>query len=186
MRRRAKVIDRVFRGVGRIKRSAGTVTPRVFNRIQRRLDALADVGDLETLRRIRDGSIALIELLEMTEPSVPRSHADDRDKRRPCWVYVLLRADTDEVKIGTTADVRARVKDLQTGSSAMLTILAVLRGGERREAEIHKQFASAHIRGEWFRATPELLAWAASQAEQNFKHTISHTTTAPSLTRDAC
>lgn len=48
------VIDRVFRGVGRLKRASGTTDPRVHRKIDRCLTDLADHGRLDVLRALRD------------------------------------------------------------------------------------------------------------------------------------
>jgi Meiotically up-regulated gene 113 len=54
--------------------------------------------------------------------------------------------------------VAGRVRSLQTGASAELTVLAVLPGADR-EAELHQRFRHLHVRGEWFRPGPDLLAF---------------------------
>lgn len=56
------VIDRRFRGVGRIKRASGTDNPAVFRKLSRMLTALADEGRVDLLRSIRDGDLTLMEV----------------------------------------------------------------------------------------------------------------------------
>lgn len=169
------VIDRVFPGIGRIKRASGTTNPRAYRRIQRKLDALCDAADLETLRAVQRGAIALVELIGMEIEQPPGSSGDVRDKRKPCWIYVVLRRDTDEVKIGIAVDVRLRMRDLQIASAGPLELVAQFRGGRAAELEAHRLFAAYHIRGEWFRADPEILEWARKNGAQNFKSTKSPT-----------
>ncbi|MBW4580639.1 MAG: GIY-YIG nuclease family protein [Tildeniella nuda ZEHNDER 1965/U140] len=74
-------------------------------------------------------------------------------------VYFLFDDLRQSIKIGTTICVKQRVKDLQAGTSANLQCLKVIKGGRRKEHQLHKKFAHLHIRGEWFKATPELLSF---------------------------
>lgn len=55
-------VDRIFRGVGRIRRATGTSRPAVRNKINRMLTALAEDGRVETLRSVRDGNLDLMTL----------------------------------------------------------------------------------------------------------------------------
>lgn len=56
------MIDRRFRGVGRIKKASGTKVKAVLNRLNRMLDALYSDGRLDILRLIRDGKLTLLEV----------------------------------------------------------------------------------------------------------------------------
>jgi integrase len=56
------VIDRNFRGVGRLKKASGTLRPDVVRRINRMLTALYEDGRLDLLRAIRDGHLTLLEV----------------------------------------------------------------------------------------------------------------------------
>jgi hypothetical protein len=40
-----------------------------------------------------------------------------------------------------------------------LKVLATMEGGKQIESSLHDRFADAFHRGEWFRKTPELLAF---------------------------
>ena len=48
------VIDRSFRGVGRICQASGTTNPVLVKKYQRMLDAFKDDGRVDLLRAIRD------------------------------------------------------------------------------------------------------------------------------------
>jgi len=63
------------------------------------------------------------------------------------------------VKIGTSTDLRQRLGQLQFLTRSRVRLLATTPGSFSREREIHRQFASARVHGEWFRPTPELLAF---------------------------
>lgn len=56
------VIDRTFKGVGRIKRATGTSIPLVRRKLSRMLTALAEEGRVDLLRAIRDGDLTLLEV----------------------------------------------------------------------------------------------------------------------------
>ncbi len=80
----------------------------------------------------------------------------------PSWVY-FLRAGTDgAIKIGVTETIEARMAQLQTGSAERLHLLAIMRGDEKIERQLHARFAGHRMMGEWFRAVPELLEFVAS------------------------
>jgi integrase len=56
------IIDREFRGVGRIKRATGSTRPDVRKRQSRMLTVLYEDGRLDILRAIRDGVLTLAEV----------------------------------------------------------------------------------------------------------------------------
>ncbi|MFE2073704.1 GIY-YIG nuclease family protein [Streptomyces misionensis] len=55
------------------------------------------------------------------------------------------------IKIGTTTDLRDRMKAIPARP------LALEPGDMVRERQLHRQFAHLRLKGEWFRAAPELL-----------------------------
>lgn len=58
------VIDRTFRGVGRVARSTGTLDPKVRARMSRMATALHQDGRLDLLRAVRDGQLSWLELYD--------------------------------------------------------------------------------------------------------------------------
>src|SRR5262249_25059681 len=50
------------------------------------------------------------------------------------------------------------ISQLQTACPDKLTLLGVCPGSRDDEAALHERLALFHLRGEWFRCTPELLA----------------------------
>jgi hypothetical protein len=60
------------------------------------------------------------------------------------------------VKIGHSKNVRARMREIQVGCHWNLKILKTIRGGLAEERQMHKAFASSHVRREWFYATGAL------------------------------
>lgn len=72
-----------------------------------------------------------------------------RIRSQHALVY-FVEASTGEIKIGIAVSPSKRLAELQTGSPAKLHLLAAIPGGVEREADLHAQFASARIHGEWF------------------------------------
>ena len=59
------------------------------------------------------------------------------------------------VKIGTTVNLHARMKKLQTGCPHRLRLLVWIDGGSELEARYHQEFSEYRVQGEWFkRAAP--------------------------------
>lgn len=71
-------------------------------------------------------------------------------------IYLIRSGDSDVVKIGFAFDVEKRLRELQTGSPEKLSIVATVPGDIKTEQMLHKNYASSHIRGEWFHETPEI------------------------------
>lgn len=69
-------------------------------------------------------------------------------------VYFAERA--GRVKIGTTGDLKCRMRELGA------TFLAAEPGSFKDERAMHQRFASDRIEGEWFSPSPALLAYIAS------------------------
>lgn len=64
----------------------------------------------------------------------------------------------DRVKIGWSKRVSARLAELQTGSAVPIRLIGAIPGGRALERRLHEEFAHLRLSGEWFSATPELLA----------------------------
>ncbi len=70
----------------------------------------------------------------------------------------FIGSDDGPIKIGLSADPRARLVGLQTSNHGKLSIMAISEGGPILEREYHERFASHRLNGEWFERTPEILA----------------------------
>lgn len=77
-------------------------------------------------------------------------------------VYFTQRIDTGEIKIGFTGNLKSRMRTISAQQKCCLSVLATICGGRQAERCLHLRFANARIRGEWFRPTPELLAYIAT------------------------
>lgn len=63
------------------------------------------------------------------------------------------------VKIGHSSAGSWRIRYIQQYCPFRMRVLGEIAGGFRREQSIHKQFKHLRGIGEWFQATPELLAF---------------------------
>jgi len=74
-------------------------------------------------------------------------------------IYYLNSVGTTHIKIGYTKKSPSnRLKELQTGSSFSLQLLASERGDMTYEKLLHKKFNGTHILLEWFDVSDELLS----------------------------
>lgn len=76
-------------------------------------------------------------------------------------VYFLQKEGTDQVKIGTTNRLNARMSMLRREAGTGLKLLGCLLGGREAEARLHQRFADYRIRGEWYRLEGKLAAFVA-------------------------
>jgi hypothetical protein len=85
-----------------------------------------------------------------------------QDRRDAALVYFVKAG--RRIKIGQSLDPELRVKSIRSGSVQMpkgldpsnAKLLATEPGGQRREQELHRQFAHLRVAGEWFNNGPEL------------------------------
>jgi|13_taG_2_1085334.scaffolds.fasta_scaffold121632_2 hypothetical protein len=70
-------------------------------------------------------------------------------------VYFIT--DGEYIKIGKAKDPQERLNGLQTGNPKNLFIIATINGDEAVEYQMHHRFKQWHHRGEWFKATPEMI-----------------------------
>lgn len=78
---------------------------------------------------------------------------------RVCYVYVIRRRDTQEIKIGVSYDPAARLRTLQTAHGEPLELVTAFPGAEAMEETLHRRFAAHRKLGEWFAEVPEIAAW---------------------------
>jgi hypothetical protein len=77
-------------------------------------------------------------------------------------VYFIEAVGAGRIKIGHARDPQARLRELQTGSAYTLRLMAMVPGGMALERALHRRFADLRLAGEWFHATPPLLAEIAA------------------------
>ncbi|MGE0652041.1 MAG: GIY-YIG nuclease family protein [Alphaproteobacteria bacterium] len=86
----------------------------------------------------------------------------------PPRVYFIRVAGNGPIKIGVAKNVDKRASGIQTHHARPVRVLATEPGGRRREQQLHEKFASIHVRGEWFKAAPQLLRYIEDAA--NWQH----------------
>jgi hypothetical protein len=96
--------------------------------------------------------------LAETAPPKPK-----RSTNKSGFVYVIgIEGDNSAVKIGFASKIEDRLSTLQTASHHELKVLAVIEGSPKEEKDLHRKFASDHIRGEWFRRTEAIESFVDS------------------------
>ncbi len=77
----------------------------------------------------------------------------------PCYVYCIRRRDTAEIKIGIAIDPIQRAREIQKCHGGALELVLAVPGSSAMESDVFARFARLRKRGEWFRESPEILAW---------------------------
>lgn len=73
--------------------------------------------------------------------------------------YVYFAECGELIKIGFSRDIASRRRGLATSAPGEIRFIHVERGTYRTEKDLHRRFAAARAHGEWFRKTPELMAF---------------------------
>lgn len=83
--------------------------------------------------------------------AVPQEGPANDESRHPGQVvYVIGQPGSRVAKIGTTSNLRARLRAIQTGYPLRLEVLWSCPGGRRLESWLHSAFESRRLEGEWF------------------------------------
>jgi hypothetical protein len=72
------------------------------------------------------------------------------------YVYFISSSD-GYVKIGSSTNPEARLKNLQTATHHLLQLVHVIPGNENIEKYLHRLFVSDHVRGEWFKFSEVIM-----------------------------
>lgn len=73
-------------------------------------------------------------------------------------VYFVQAIDGGPIKIGVTADLATRLRDLQIGSPQLLRLIASVPGDQRLETALHRHLSTHRLHGEWFADVPVVRA----------------------------
>jgi hypothetical protein len=160
-------IDRVVPGVGRIARAIGSEDTVQLDMVNRAVTRLTLRRKLDVLARFKAGRLtseALFLAAFTREPHEPIDREESSDA--PEVLYAVLRRDTGEVKLGTTAEMTRRLRHLQIACAVPLELLGTQPGGLVEERALHSRFASARLLGEWFRYTDEVASYVRDHFEQ--------------------
>jgi hypothetical protein len=95
---------------------------------------------------------------------VQGSYTPPRRSQQALVYYVTAAASDDyPIKIGFTAlSMSRRLAQFQAGNPNILTCLATEVGSQAVELERHARFRHLHVRGEWFRREPALMAFIST------------------------
>ncbi len=129
------------------------------------LDKLVEALNQERDPAIDPGVLQLTEELERTAPPPPVVTLLHRKPPRNSFVYFIQMGDDGPIKIGWALDVKKRLLDLQCGSPFELRLLLSRPGCDVEEGLLHRRFARSRLRGEWFRPSPEVLAFIESKPD---------------------
>jgi len=77
-------------------------------------------------------------------------------QKSPDDQFVYIAKIGDKVKIGTTADLKVRLSNIQTNTPEKVELLASIKGGRKLEKVLHEGFESSRFKGEWFNYTKEI------------------------------
>lgn len=80
--------------------------------------------------------------------------------------FVYFVSDGEAVKIGFSEKPARRLAGIQSHHPKPLTLLGTVSASVFDEQDLHQKFSDIRIRGEWFRATPELLAFIVDACAQ--------------------
>ncbi len=110
-----------------------------------------------------------IEAQEATKSPAQRQHESRVNRRdlmragldpdqRQAVIYFIQSEHGGPVKIGRADDLAKRLVGLQTSRPDKLVVLAAAPGTIAQEKELHRHFAEIREKGEWFTASPNLMA----------------------------
>lgn len=85
-------------------------------------------------------------------------------------IYFVQAGEGGPIKIGQSEKPEKRIRELAIGVPHQLLPLGILDGGSGDEADLHVQFAAAHVMGEWFSPVPEILDFIKEKAKPFPRH----------------
>lgn len=162
--------DRFAVSVGAGRRTAeidASEAARILGVSDRRVRQLIKLGELSARRVGKFWVLSRDEVASYESMSSRRSSAKKRSV-----VYFVER--DGFVKIGTTANLPDRLRDLGRGSSTIegmsvgpVTLLATLPGDHLVEKRLHLRFERLRVGGEWFLPDQELNDFIANVSESS-------------------
>lgn len=75
------------------------------------------------------------------------------------FVYFIVDADKNQVKIGYSRHPQQRLKQLLTATSSKLVLAKAIAGNRKTEADYHRHFGRYKVRREWFDLSDEIQAF---------------------------
>jgi len=80
------------------------------------------------------------------------------------FVYFVLYG--NRIKIGTCANVKARMRGLRTGIPGRASVYYVTPGGRMLESKLHDLFSEDRVSGEWFMFSTGIKDWIMADEER--------------------
>jgi hypothetical protein len=75
------------------------------------------------------------------------------------YIYFIRNRATGHIKIGVSGDIPRRVQSIVAAANIHVELLGYKEGDRAEEQALHKRFAEHRRHGEWFKPSPELLAF---------------------------
>ncbi len=153
-RRGSLILDRVFRGVGRVRRATGTRSAKLFEKFDKMLTTLYEGGRRDVLISIRDGRLTILEVWEQYRlgwwDAIPtREHLEPLDRTFDRWVESYECSDQHRRSLGDSCSYLissgprdARIVDLPDAVRAFRTQTA----DRARTFNLARSAAQAFIR----------------------------------------
>jgi hypothetical protein len=82
-----------------------------------------------------------------------------RRKVTKLYLYAIRAEPSGTIKIGTTRHPQKRLNQIRSANHEQITLLFAISCEKVDELVVHGHLNPARIRGEWYRPTPEVLAW---------------------------
>lgn len=105
-------------------------------------------------------SATLADLLTLSDYASKIDEAVRAGTVERALIYFIQEGDDGPIKVGVSSNPRVRLGRLQIGNPRKLRVRSIYNGLSFEEKQIHKEYAYAHIAGEWFNPVPDLIALA--------------------------
>ena len=102
---------------------------------------------LPTIREIARDNL-IISRFTSIDRTIARQISEERQQTEG---YVYFVRCGEYIKIGYTSDPNTRMSKFRTNNPYVCELVAIMKGGRIREAEIQRQFSEHLHRGEWYR-----------------------------------
>lgn len=123
--------------------------------IEATMDRYDELGwDDDDIRRQNTQSIDKYEEDLRRKSKIKKTKEKALDTRN---LYLIHNAARNTLKIGISANPKARLHTLQVSSGDKLTLLFDIKGKAFLEKELHKEFADLRLQSEWFRYNKKII-----------------------------
>jgi len=83
-------------------------------------------------------------------------HKHSKKSERKSYIYFIASRELKMVKIGYTFNIAKRFGEIQQACPVPLFIPIVIKGGKKKEKELHIRFSEHHSHREWYRLEGKL------------------------------